>query len=152
MKKIARTTDLLSIRLIEKEKLFCIIPLLQVLNASIDEKTLELHLTQMIQEGYQCIGAFEGEVLIGICGFWMLTKYYVGKHIEPDNVIVHPKYQSQGVGAKLLNYLENFALQEACVASELNCYDKNIKAHQFWEKEGYEIIAYHFQKKLISHE
>ncbi|WP_223897593.1 hypothetical protein [Sulfurovum sp. TSL1] len=29
-----------------------------------------------------------------------------------------------------------------------NCYINNKEAHRFWEKEGYEVIALHFQKKF----
>jgi len=138
---------LVSFEFIKKENIFSIIPLLQVLNSSISETILESRLTQMIDQGYQCIGIFDDKKLIGACGIWILTKYYVGKHLEPDNIIILPEYQNQNIGTQLLQWIDNYAKEIGCSASELNCYVKNTKAHALWEKEGYEVIALHFQKK-----
>jgi GNAT superfamily N-acetyltransferase len=125
-----------------------IIPLLQILNENISEGTLKRRLNQMLKEGYQCVGAFENKNLIGICGLWILTKYYVGKHIEPDNMIIHPSYQNKNIGSKLMKWIDAFAKENSCVASELNCYINNEQAQKFYKKEDYEIIALHFQKKF----
>ena len=38
---------------------------------------------------FNYVEAFEENHLIGICGLWILTKYYIGKHIEPV-----PKYKN----------------------------------------------------------
>lgn len=138
---------MVSFEFIKKENIFSIIPLLQVLNSSISETILESRLTQMIDQGYQCIGIFDDKKLIGACGIWILTKYYVGKHLEPDNIIILPEYQNQNIGTQLLQWIDNYAKEIGCSASELNCYVKNTKAHALWEKEGYEVIALHFQKK-----
>lgn len=135
--------------LIQKDNINSIIPLLKLLNENISENILKSRLDSMLQEGYQCVGIYLHEKLIGICGLWILTKYYVGKHIEPDNVMILPEYQNQGIGKKLFQWIDNFAKQNGCVASELNCYVGNKKAHKFWEDEGYEVIALHFQKKYI---
>ncbi len=102
----------------------------------------------MIKEGYRCVGAFEDNNLIGICGIWILTKYYVGKHIKPDNMIIHPRYQNKNIGLRLLRWIETFAKENGCVASELNCYIDNEKAQNFYKKEKYNVIALHFQKKF----
>ncbi|EQD69526.1 GCN5-related N-acetyltransferase, partial [mine drainage metagenome] len=56
-------------------------------------------------QGYQCAGLYDDGRLIGICGLWILTKYYVGKHIEPDNVVIQEDIgpevseEAHGVGA-----------------------------------------------------
>jgi len=70
---------MIDFKFIDKNNIYSIIPLLQILDNSI----------------------FDEDKLIGISGFWLLTKYYVG----------------------------------------------NKRAQKFWEKEGYEVIALHFQKK-----
>ncbi len=56
--------------------------------------------------------------------------------------------QSKGLGKQLMAWVYDFAQSQGCVASELNCYLPNDRAHTFWENEGYKKIAYHFQKKL----
>ncbi|WP_373034259.1 GNAT family N-acetyltransferase [Sulfurovum sp.] len=139
---------MITIELIDNKKINSIIPLLKILNTSISEETLEERLSDMIKEGYQCVGAFDNDKLIGICGLWILTKYYVGKHIEPDNMMILPEYQNQKIGSKMMQWIYGYAKNNDCVASELNCYINNKAAHNFWEKESYKVIALHFQKDL----
>ena len=139
---------MITIKLIKSTEIYSIIPLLQILNTNISEDTLKARLEQMIKEGYQCIGAFDKNNLIGICGIWILTKYYIGKHIEPDNMIIHPEYQKKNIGSKLMTWIDKFAKENDCMASELNCYINNKQAHEFYKKENYDVIALHFQKKF----
>jgi GNAT superfamily N-acetyltransferase len=133
---------------IEEENIFIIIPLLKMLNQNILEEVLRERLDAMMQHNYRCIGIYDDTKLIGICGIWTLIKYYIGKHIELDNIIILPEYQNKNIGTKLMVWIEIYAKDNDCVASELNCYVGNKDAHRFWEKEGYEVIALHFQKKF----
>ena len=137
----------IKIREINNKNIYEIIPLLQVLNTEISESILKERLDAMVQQNYICIEAYDKDKLIGICGLWILTKYYVGKHIEPDNIIILPEYQNQNIGTQLMKWVDNYAKEQGCVASELNCYIGNKDAHRLWKKEGYEVIALHFQKK-----
>jgi len=57
-------------------------------------------------------------------------------------------YFNQKIGTRLMLWIYDYAKQNDCIASELNCYIGNQQAHRFWEKEGYEVITSHFQKKL----
>jgi len=133
---------------INNSDIYSIIPLLKLLKNDVSEHTLKDRLDEMVKQNYQCIGIFDEEELIGVCGIWILTKYYIGKHIELDNVVLLPRYQNKGIGKELMSYIDDYARKIDCVANELNCYVNNEKARKFWEKEGYEIIAYHFQKKF----
>jgi len=133
---------------IQKERLEEIIPFLEKLNPKIEKDLLSSRLTEMIAQGYKCLGVFDGEKLIGISGIWVLTKYYVGKHIEPDNVYILPEYQGKGVGKQLMDRIFNYVRSIGCEASELYCFLTNEKGHKFWEQQGYQKIAYHFQKRL----
>ncbi len=137
-----------SIQLIPKEKLKVILPLLKELNPKISMDLLDERLKEMIASGYECAGAYNRDKLIGICGMWFLTKYYVGKHVEPDNVYILPEYQGKGIGKLLIDWIFNYAKSKGCKASELNCYVSNEKGHKFWKNQGYELIAYHYVKKL----
>ncbi len=142
-------TSSIDIRLIPKDDLPMIIPFLRLLNDSIPVETLEERLEEMIRQGYECVGVFDGNRLAGICGLWFLTKYYVGKHVEPDNVIIHPDYRGTGIGEQMMNWIYAYARSKGCIASELNCYVSNTGGQKFWINEGYQIIGFHFQKKLI---
>ena len=102
----------------------------------------------MVQQSYECLGVFYGEELVGISGLWIITKYYIGKHIEPDNVVVHPDHRNKGLGEQMMQWIYDYGKQKGCVASELNCYVSNEKGHKFWFRENYKILGFHFQKTL----
>ena len=134
---------------IPKENMNDILPLVQMLNNyKVPVETLKKRLQDMLLDGYQCLGAYKKEELIGICGIWVLNKLYVGKHLEPDNVFVLPEYRSAGVGKLMLDHVLDYALEIGCDATEINCYINNTKGIQFWNNQGYKTIGYHMQKVL----
>ncbi|MFZ2726775.1 MAG: GNAT family N-acetyltransferase [Methylococcaceae bacterium] len=138
---------MITIRFIEPVYIHEVIPLLMELNPSIDEITLQQRLNAMLAQGYQCVGIFDNDYLIGISGLWLLVKYYIGRHIELDNVYLKAAYRNQGIGRQLVAWIDEYAKAQGCVGAELNCYLTNIDGHRFWEGLGYEKIAFHFQKK-----
>ena len=138
----------IEIKLIPTDKQDSIIPLIKQLNPTIPETTLKTRLEEMVAQGYQCAGLYLDMQLIGICGMWMMTKFYVGKHIEPDNVYILPEYRRQGFGNRLLEWVQEYGKFQGCTASELNCYINNETGNAFWEQEGFAKIGYHYQKPL----
>lgn len=137
-----------TIKLIPKDNLQSILPFLQLLNEKAEFAVLEQRLNDMRRTDYECVGVYDADKLIGICGLWILHKHYVGKHIEPDNVIILPEYRSKGIGDLMMNWIFDYAQSEGCVASELNCYVNNHKGIKFWIEHGYRIIGFHMQKLL----
>ena len=140
----------IEIKLIAADQIFSIIPLLHSLNPVISESVLRQRLSEMIGQGYRCAGMYSSDNLIGICGLWIITKYYVGKHIEPDNVVILESYRTKGLGKQLMAWVYDYAKSQGCIASELNCYVTNEKGQAFWEKEGYKKIGYHYQRPIES--
>jgi len=142
-------TTTFHMKFIPEENLNEILPLAQMLNnAKIPLEILKKRLQDMLMDGYQCMGAYDKEQLIGICGVWVLNKLYVGKHVELDNVFVLPEYRSSGVGKLMLDSVFEYALEIGCEASEINCYIQNDRGIQFWNNQGYKAIGYHMQKVL----
>ena len=140
---------MISFKLLTEDNKQEILPFLKLLDKTIPDPILEGRLTEMFAQGYKCVVIFDDGKIIGISGMWILTKYYVGKHIEPDNVIVHPDYRGAGIGEALMQWIYDYAISQKCIASELNCYVSNKAGQKFWINQGYEIIGFHFQKKLI---
>jgi GNAT superfamily N-acetyltransferase len=136
------------IALIAKEQIHSIIPLLRILDPKIEEQTLNERLEDMLAHNYECVGVYDGDELIGISGLWTLSKYYVGRHIEPDNVIIHPDHRSKGIGEQLMQWIYDYAKSKGCVATELNCYVSNSAGVAFWIKQGFRILGFHMQKKF----
>jgi GNAT superfamily N-acetyltransferase len=140
----------IEIQLIPTDNLISIIPLIQLINPSLPESELEDRLKEMVTQGYQCAGLYFENRLIGICGLWIVTKFYVGKHIEPDNVFILPEFRRQGLGQRLLEWVYDYGLSQGCIASELNCYIVNETGNRFWQQQGFAKIGYHYQKLLTN--
>jgi GNAT superfamily N-acetyltransferase len=136
------------IRLIADKDIKSVIPLVTLLNPGTDEKVLLARLGEMMKNNYQCLGVYDNEKLIGICGLWTLTKFYVGKHLEPDNVVIDPIYRNKGIGELMMKWVESYAKELNCDAIELNAYVENTKGVEFWKKLGFAIRGHHFQKLL----
>lgn len=136
------------IQIIPSNKLEVTIPLLRELNPDISEEVLRIRQKEMVANNYYCVGVYDDEKLIGISGMWLLVKYYVGKHVELDNVYLKKEYQGQGLGNQLVEWILNYAKELGCEASELNCYIENEGGNKFWSNLGYKPIGYHYQKKL----
>ena len=138
------------IQLIPYDDMESILPLAFELNkGKISLVVLKNRLEAMLHMGgYQCVGVYDADELIGICGIWILNKLYAGKHIEPDNVFVKEAYRSKGVGGLMIDWVCDYAKKKNCEGAEVNYYVANTKGKKFWEKQGFEPLAYHGFKKF----
>ena len=73
-----------SFRFINREQSSQIIPFFQLLDSAIPVDVLNQRLDEMYANRFNCLGIFDQDKLIGICGIWVLYKYYIGKHLELD--------------------------------------------------------------------
>ncbi len=116
-------------------------------NPDISVADLRSRLTEMFSyPSYTCFGIFVNAKLVGIASGWLTTRFYSGKQLEIDNVIVNKEFRSKGLGAEFLAYIEQWAVQEGCLTVELNTYVTNSKSHKFYFNQGYNILGFHFQK------
>lgn len=42
-------------------------------------------------EGYQCVGVYDNDELVGIYGLLKLTRYRPDKYVESGNMVIHPR-------------------------------------------------------------
>jgi len=131
----------LNIKLIPYSDMESILPLVSLLNKDkIPYQVLQQRLKDMLaMGGYECIGVYDEEELI---------KLYTGKHVEPDNVFIKEAYRSKGVGTLMMDWLFTHAKEIGCETTEVNCFVVNEKGRKYWERQGYEPLAYHYFKKL----
>jgi ribosomal protein S18 acetylase RimI-like enzyme len=140
----------MQIKLIKASEIMSIIPLVSELNPNLSVELLSKRLNDMLKEGYECIGCYESDKLVGICGLWMQTRFYSGKVIEPDNVYVKQEYRDSGLGQKIMDFVYELADKRACDVVELNCYVDNDGGNRFWKRQGFKILGHHYLKKIDS--
>lgn len=137
------------IRFLSLEEIDGMIPFVELLNPGMETSLIKSRLEEMKQLSfYKCLGAFDGEKLIAICGMWEMTKFYSGKQIEIDNFMIYPEYRSQGLGKKIMQVVYDYAKKQGCLTCELNTYIAAAKAHKFYFNEGFYIKGFHMFKDL----
>ncbi len=138
----------LEVKIVKKEEIFSIIPLLRILNENTPEKVLKERLKEMTEQNYECLGLYDREQLIGICGLWYSTRHYIGKSAEVDHVIINSDYRNKGLGRYFFEKIYTYLKEKGCEATELNTFTGNRKSHKFYYNEGYEIYGFHMLKIL----
>lgn len=136
------------IRLLAKDELAMILPLVQELNPGVPSDVLAQRLQDMTAQGYQCAAAFADDCCIGVAGIWLGTRFWCGRYLDVDNVIVDPQYRGAGIGQRLMDWVERYAHREGCEIMVLDAYVTNHPAHKFYQRNGYQIVGHHFVKSL----
>ncbi|MBP0904478.1 GNAT family N-acetyltransferase [Mariniflexile gromovii] len=136
-------------RIIEKDEINTILPLVEKLNdykVSLD--VLKERFSEIVNQNYECAGIYNDKKLIGICGLWFCTRHYAGKSVELDHVYIDEDFRGKGLGKKFFEWIYNYAELKGCKTVELNSYTTNYASHKFYYNEGFNILGYHFLKKL----
>ena len=139
-----------SIRVISKENILSIIPLLEKLNDKTPNNILIDRVLEMSTQNYECIGLYQSDRLIGICGLWYTTRHYIGKTAEVDHVIIESNSRNKGLGRLFFTWIYKYLIEKGCDATELNTFVDNKKSHRFYCNEGYDIYGFHMVKVLRS--
>lgn len=136
-------------RIIPNDALDQIIPLVYELSeAKVSMELLKSRFDEMKHQNYECAGVFEGDALVGVSGLWFCTRHYMGKSVELDHVYIKPEHRGNGLGKQFMTWIYNYVKGKGCNSVELNTYVQNYPSHKFYYNEGFEILGYHFLKKL----
>lgn len=123
-------------------------PLVKQSNPEMKKREFETLLAGMLAAGYRCIGAYKADKLVGVAGFWVGYRFWCGKYIDIDNVVVDKNHRGKSVGKQLLAWLEKEGQRLKCHIAVLDSYTRSHRSHRFYFREGYVILGYHFTKDL----
>ena len=130
--------------LIDKEEMLKNLSVLQDLYPSLTLSEYSSELDVMLPHNYGQVGVFEGDICLGLSGFWIGTKLWCGKYLELDNIVVSKTQRSQGIGKLMFDFLHKKALENECTMLSLDSYTTNFNAHKFFYKEGFAPKGFHF--------
>ena len=126
-----------------------ILPLIQDFTKhKYSDATHRSRFTAMFQHEYDCIGFYDHDHLIGLCGLWYQTRHYSGKSCELDHLYIKPEYQGQGLGTRFIDWIGLKLQKEGYKALELNAYKENTASHRLYAREGFAHLGFHFVKRL----
>ncbi len=139
----------ISFKIIKKKDILSVVPLVEKLNEGrVSPEVLEQRFASMINENYECAGIFDSDKLIGVTGMWFCTRHYSGKSMEVDHVYVDEAYRNQGLGKEFMDWITDYVKDKGVEIIELNTYVENQPSHKFYYNQGFNILGYHFLKKL----
>lgn len=115
---------------------------------NISNTVLETRFQEMSTQNYECAVVYDSKKLIGVTGLWYCTRHYSGKSVELDHVIIDKDYRNKGLGKEFMTWIENYVKEKGYEAIELNTYVQNYPSHKFYYNLGFEILGYHFLKKI----
>ncbi len=134
--------------LISMDEMIQYMSVLQDLYPSLEETSYRKELEFMLQHNYGQVAVFDGEICVGISGYWIGNKIWCGKYLEMDNLNVLPEYRSKGAGKLIADFLNQKAIDENCSMVALDSYTTNYKAHRFFYNQGFAPKGFHFIKIL----
>lgn len=124
-------------------------PLIHQMYKKMDYKAFEGALDEMIlNNNYKIVAGFHDEKMIAISGYWIARMLYCGRYLQASNLVVDENFRGNGVGKKILNYLENKARKLGCDKMVLDSYSENKKSHSLYFREEFYIRGFHFMKDL----
>ncbi len=131
------------------EEIYATYPLVCRMNPDMEHDEFIAIQDEMMKQGYQCIGAYDQqEQLRGMCGYWVTHRFYCGKAIRIDNVVVEKQCKGLGIGSSLLNYVEKEGQRVGACSIILDAYAHNKESHDFYFKHGLDMKGVHFVKTL----
>lgn len=122
--------------------------LIKQLTHTLSEEQYASYLAQMLPHRYYQVVAILDNQVVGVSGYWLLTKIYSGPYLEIDNFVVDENVRSKGIGEKLLQFMEHEALHNGCNVMMLDAYLENTAGHAFYQKHGFTPKGYHFIKHV----
>ena len=83
-----------------------------------------------------------------VASFMTLIKGDVETECVLENVVVHPKYQRQGIGKKMMNFVTEKCREAGCRRLIISSSEKRESSSGFYESLGFKRMGYSFVKYL----
>ena len=120
--------------------------MIQFLYPKMTIEKYETYLQEMVPHNYKQLVVLENDVCVGITGFWVGTKLWLGKYLEIDNFVTHPSHRKKGIAKLMTDYLHEKAIELKCTCAVLDAFAGNYEAHRFYYNQGYAPKGFHFIK------
>lgn len=112
----------------------------------LDEAEFLSRVRRQSHGGYELVGAYLDDQLVGVLGMRPVHTLARGPHLHVDDLVVDEAIRSKGIGHALMNYAEADA-----AAREMNAVflDARAQAIPFYEREGYTMHPAPSMKKVL---
>jgi GNAT superfamily N-acetyltransferase len=83
---------------------------------------------------YETEGSIAGTVFVTFC---MDPMFEFRPYALVENIIVLERWRGRGIGAKLLDYVDELCAAKSCTKCMLLSNNNRVEAHRFFEQKGY---------------
>lgn len=105
-------------------------------------------LGQVFANGGRMALVAEGDAVRGVALWRLVENTYEGRRLYVDDLVSDEAYRSQGVGNRLLGWLEEQAKSLGCDVLALDSGVQRQQAHRFYFRNGMHIPSFCFRKAL----
>ncbi|WP_225759514.1 GNAT family N-acetyltransferase [Leclercia sp. Marseille-Q4284] len=128
------------------------IPSLQTLFLQLGYQTDPEKLTRHITEANNGFNLLVAEAEQGVCGVivvnFITPVHESGLWALISALVINESTRGTGIGQKLLIAAEQLALDKGCTQIELSSSERRVRAHNFYENNGYKEVRKRFVKLL----
>jgi GNAT superfamily N-acetyltransferase len=103
---------------------------------------------EIFAAGAEMAVAVVADAVRGVCVFRMLNNTSSGLALYCDDLVADETTRSTGVGHAMIAYMEALARERGCNVFTLDSGTQRQKAHKFYFREGFTVVAFHFAKPL----
>jgi len=136
----------LQVRRLEPREWAGIFPIIVQLRPHLNEQEFLRQVRRQSHSGYELIGAFRANRLVGVLGMRPVHTLARGPHLHVDDIIVREDERKSGCGRALMSYAEADAKARGMTAVFL---DARPDAIGFYKANGYELHTTPSMKKIL---
>lgn len=105
------------------------------------------YLRDMTGRGYRPFGLY-ADVPVSFAGVFVLPSAWYGNFVWLLDLVTRPDWRGRGHGSDLYEAVEEWARERDCDTIVLASGNDRERAHEFYERRGFEQTEYWFEKSL----
>jgi len=117
---------------------------------SLTLKDVEPILERYLRDNSYEIFCFEDKKILGVITLSKRWAFFYRSRVALiEDIVVREKYRNQGIGKKLVQFVESRLTEQGIKCVELASDFHRTKTHEFWESLNYRRLAFQFRKDLL---
>ena len=113
-----------------------------------EEEYLERVKDQQDNYGWHLVALFEGEEIACVAGYKFSRSFHFDRYMYVDDLVVDEKFRSQGIGDRMMRWLEDECRGNGCAHLRLDSGVQRHKAHRFYLNQRMDITCHHLIKEI----
>lgn len=121
---------------------------MSLLRPQLEEQEFVSRVQVQHAQGFQLAAAEDAGRVVAVAGFRILEVLATGRTLHVDDLVTDDALRSRGYGKAMLDWLQDFALEQGCETFSLDSGTHRQEAHAFYFRERMRVTSFHFAKKL----